>query len=1019
MQEVQVVNQGKKSRIIVVNSLFLKKTSVFFKNLLVKRSDKSDSKAKEEDLNKFAPHSSDTVGERKNKEKIKNICSKLILSIFLLGVLTLVGAGSGIAGSGLIRYHRGEKITFNNFGLPLIVLLGFITLAFLWLVLLPHIVNFPIKIHFPQSQERKSSSKKNEQKKKEHFRQKLKNTLHSRKIARIVCFGCIVGIGTVTIYFGIKLLLNLTLWGIKLSELGFLCILLGWFFAFFHVIQILKQIKWNQEFKSSQKPIQEVGPKRYRTYKKNCEEKSEAKKEGKQEKNSVVYIANDRISDAWVPHPRKYKRNSVKLKQKIINQKSPSSTPINPFPKCPLNRNKKPDIVLYKYTTHILTAIIILVFVGAMLSSPNVGLTQDDLKCEAVEENITYNYGEAGNFLNWTISQVPYGGFTYEISNGTHIVQIGKITKSTTLLQAVDNLLPGTHNFQLNIIFHQKVIASDNINVEVVNDQPTIISIECRNQYEATNPNNYIQWDVVDEIQEGASFKIWKGPITRRELMQEQLECVPSNPSIFLPLKNMEPGAYIIYMEYKDGLGGIVASQKEIEIVENLDPIVTEEIPTDLEMGENLTVHYSIEDYVNGEGKYTIYFEANQITNGSWANTTHIATEVNTSHLLTGSYEVILEYTVKTINTSVFPEVQYYYPFEMIKTQITIHTNLCPEVSGSTETENNTVIFTWIVADFNLTDDAFYTIHCQETEMERELLEISRDLTKNKAQIIYSPKSFMLSSKELSLELYVTDGRGNSTSHILVYSSPAPDPHSFPSPQPKEESTPSNFNGGYILLFGMTLIFGLAQAGSQLGKKKRKILLCMFAMGVMIANVDTLRDQTYTRGGSILSFFTITTSYTTDSESGWLENDTRFKIRVYDTLQYNFYLQEAAIVETRIVNSLGYEIPLDRKLFEAGLQSGQVEMDPALYQPKISEFKNLTQIRNSYNFLPNHNYTIALYAFLPDSDLELLTGWSEILTFEVIKAKSTIRFEKVGGYDEEMAMIDYTNSTTDSRTIYL
>jgi hypothetical protein len=173
-----------------------------------------------------------------------------------------------------------------------------------------------------------------------------------------------------------------------------------------------------------------------------------------------------------------------------------------------------------------------------------------------------------------------------------------------------------------------------------------------------------------------------------------------------------------------------------------------------------------------------------------------------------------------------------------------------------------------------------------------------------------------------------------------------------------------------------TEVMNPTQIRSKAKRLTRVFLLLFLNLGIvsMLTNAQGAGGDYPVTGFDINPTFNIETNTT-----GWDTNQTLLKIRLFDHLSINWTSTQTAYNVVQIKNaSSGEEIYEERMWLAAGSHSHAVYMDPERHFYK--------------NFLPDQNYTIQIRLEVENTGILDTIGYSDVLTFRVIKAKAQIEF---------------------------
>jgi hypothetical protein len=256
-------------------------------------------------------------------------------------------------------------------------------------------------------------------------------------------------------------------------------------------------------------------------------------------------------------------------------------------------------------------------------------------------ENIEYSFGETGNVITWIIIDDSVDEYNTQyivvkVDNG--IILMGIWLSGYEIAVNVDGLSVGTHTFEITADDGLGGIASDSVNVNVLNGAPLINQPEDIKYYYGET-GNVITWIITDNSVKNPTYII----------MENGEQTDPSNSwisgqEILKNIDGLEIGFYTFKIIANDGLGDNVSDSVEVEVL-NVAPTITNPEDIEYSFGETGNViTWVITDESVGKESSTQYIiikvDGDIVQIGSWISGYDIAINVDGLAVGTHTFEI-------------------------------------------------------------------------------------------------------------------------------------------------------------------------------------------------------------------------------------------------------------------------------------------------------------------------------------------------------------------------------------------
>ncbi|MEX2725780.1 MAG: PKD domain-containing protein, partial [Candidatus Sigynarchaeum springense] len=200
--------------------------------------------------------------------------------------------------------------------------------------------------------------------------------------------------------------------------------------------------------------------------------------------------------------------------------------------------------------------------------------------------NISYNHGETGNFISWTISDCDIGTTSYTIKRDGTVVDTGTWTNNTPVSISVDGLPVGTYLFSINASDGLGGNVQGQVFVTVYNIAP-VISSPADVVFKSDVPVMSVSWIATDASVSGATYALY------RNGTGILFGTWTSGSPIDVNIAFLAPGTYNLTMVVNDGYGGTAGDWIIARIVLQLFPsAVFSANATTIRPGDSITFVY-------------------------------------------------------------------------------------------------------------------------------------------------------------------------------------------------------------------------------------------------------------------------------------------------------------------------------------------------------------------------------------------------------------------------------------------
>ncbi len=250
------------------------------------------------------------------------------------------------------------------------------------------------------------------------------------------------------------------------------------------------------------------------------------------------------------------------------------------------------------------------------------GIAEDDVHVTVLNTlpvisappDISYEYGNSGPTIAWTVADGTVLAGTYTVTLGGFPVAQGAWISGDTITWTPSDLIPGTWAATLTVDDGYGGVATDSC-VVIITNAPPVLSGPHSAIFEAGNASAGVWVTITDPSAAcDAAYSIF------RDSTRVASGRWASGGSIYVALRFAPPGRHDMDIIAWDGLGG-VATHSLLATTTNMAPMVSAPAPVTFEAGTaNPILNWSITDESAENATYALAINGINFTNNTWAS---------------------------------------------------------------------------------------------------------------------------------------------------------------------------------------------------------------------------------------------------------------------------------------------------------------------------------------------------------------------------------------------------------------
>ncbi|MHA2402659.1 MAG: LamG-like jellyroll fold domain-containing protein, partial [Candidatus Kariarchaeaceae archaeon] len=261
----------------------------------------------------------------------------------------------------------------------------------------------------------------------------------------------------------------------------------------------------------------------------------------------------------------------------------------------------------------------------------------------------TYAEGSVGNSINWTATDLQPA--TYEVSNGTGIIDSGIWSTGVPIVVNIDGYLKGTHDFTITFYDTTNNFVSDTIRLTVMDETPPNVSSPPDVQYSEGQTGNFINWTISDNYPD--ILTIYKEGVP--------LFTVPwTSGDIDINVDFLGLGIYNYTIEVRDKSNNYEFDTVLVTVIDTTDPVISSP-PDDITYPEGSSGNRI--DWVGFDlhpNTYSVYQNESFVESGFWISSATISIDIDGLAVVPFGYRytiVLTDTTGRETNDTVFVKV--------------------------------------------------------------------------------------------------------------------------------------------------------------------------------------------------------------------------------------------------------------------------------------------------------------------------------------------------------------------------
>ncbi|MFX1274857.1 MAG: nitrous oxide reductase family maturation protein NosD [Promethearchaeota archaeon] len=218
-------------------------------------------------------------------------------------------------------------------------------------------------------------------------------------------------------------------------------------------------------------------------------------------------------------------------------------------------------------------------------------------------DDLTYEIGKKGHFINWTVINTAFRSLLFNIFQDGTSIRTGNLLPTINRINVnIDHLDVGTHGLTLEVYNEYGRRFTDGVWITVTNIAPVFTMIPSGISYVVGEMGNTLSWTFTDESTNNPTYTI-----TRDSVPIIVGEPCNSGEVISVSVDELELGVHGFSIEVNDGYGGTLLGGIWVTVT-NIAPVFTL-IPSDIsyvvgEMGNTLS--WTFIDESTNNPTYTI-----------------------------------------------------------------------------------------------------------------------------------------------------------------------------------------------------------------------------------------------------------------------------------------------------------------------------------------------------------------------------------------------------------------------------